>query len=50
MDTWDRLFERADASDATLDEVRRALAERREGRDGRDRRDGRDPGGRHERE
>lgn len=30
-DSWERLFERATAYDATLDAVRDALAERRDG-------------------
>jgi hypothetical protein len=31
MDSWERLFERAAEYDVTLDDVRDALAERRDG-------------------
>jgi hypothetical protein len=31
MDSWERLFERAAEYDATLDDVRDVLAERRDG-------------------
>ncbi|WP_254545612.1 hypothetical protein [Halomarina pelagica] len=53
MDTWDRLFERAAALEASLDDVQRVLTERRKGgrsgrregdRDSGDRRGDPDPG------